>query len=311
MMVAMEWLNYHHLFYFWTVAREGTIARACGKLRLAQPTISRQLRQLEEALGEKLFVKSGRTLELSEVGRTVFDYAEEIFPVGQELLEVLRGRPRGRPVRFLVGISDVIPKLIAFRILEPVLRMSTPVDLVCHEDKPEELLLKLSSHTLDMVLTEAPASASAHRIRAFNHLLGSSGVSFFAAPEIARKLRRRFPESLDGARFLLPLAGSILRRSLEEWFERRGVRPAIAGEFQDSALLKVFGQAGCGVFAGPSAIEREIRRQYGTPVIGRTEEITERFYAVSAERRLKHPAVVAVSAGARQFLLQGDPARRG
>lgn len=309
-MAVMEWLNYHHLFYFWTVAREGTIARACQKLRLAQPTISRQLRQLEEALGEKLFVKSGRTLELTEVGRTVFDYAEEIFPVGQELLEVLRGRPRGRPVRFLVGVSDVIPKLIAFRILEPVLHMDTPVDLVCHEDKPEELLLKLSSHTLDMVLTEAPASASAYRVRAFNHLLGSSGVSFFAAPAIARKLRRRFPDSLDGARFLLPLAGSMLRRSLEEWFESKGIRPAIAGEFQDSALLKVFGQAGCGVFAGPSAIEGEIRRQYGTPVIGRTEEITERFYAVSAERRLKHPAVVAVSAGARQFLLQANPAGR-
>ena len=299
---AMEWLNYHHLYYFWTVAKEGTIARACEKLRLAQPTISRQLAQLENALGEKLFARSGRRLELTGVGQVVFEYAEEIFPVGQELIEVLRGRPRSRPTRFLVGVSDVIPKLIAFRILEPVLKMDQPVDLVCHEDKPDGLLLKLSTHALDMVLTDAPLSSSMYKARTFSHELGRCGVTFFASPKLATGLRRAFPASLDGMQFLLPLPGLALRRGLDEWFVRHGVRPVVVGEFQDSALLKVFGQAGRGVFVGPSVIEREIQQQYGATIVGRTEEITERYHAVSLERKLRHPAVIALSEAARERL---------
>lgn len=297
----MEWMNYHHLLYFWTVAKEGTIARACEKLRLAQPTISGQLRQFEENLGEKLFMKSGRNLALTDTGQIVYRYAEEIFSVGQELQDVLRGRPRGRPARFLVGVSDVMPKWIVFRILEPVLKMKEPVHLVCHEDETEKLLARLSEHSLDMVLTDAPIS-SPSRARAFNHELGHCGISFCATPELAIRFRKGFPKSLDGAPFLAPGEGSALRRSLERWFDHHQIRPVVVGEFQDSALLKVFGQSGVGVFVIPTAVEKDVRDHYGSSVIGRTEEITERFYAVSLERRLKHPAVLAISEAAHSFL---------
>lgn len=296
----MEWLNYHHLYYFWMVVKEGTIARACEKLRLAQPTISGQLRALEDSLGEKLFTKAGRKLALTDAGQVVFRYADEIFSIGQELQDVLRGRPRGRAARFLVGISDVMPKWIAFHVLQPVLEMKEPVHLVCYEDSTEGLLAKLTAHSLDMVLTDAPIASS--RARAFNHELGTSPVTFCATPEIAERYRKGFPSSLDGAPFLLPVEGSALRRSLEHWFDRHGITPAITGEFQDSALLKVFGQAGAGVFAVPAAVEKDVRNSYGSAMIGRTDEIVERFYAVSLERRLKHPAVVAVSDAARLFL---------
>ena len=298
----MEWLNYHHLYYFWTVAKEGSITRACEKLRLAQPTISGQLRQFEESIGEKLFTKSGRNLALTDTGQVVYRYAEEIFEVGHELLDVLRGRPRGRPRRFLVGISDVMPKLIVFRALQSVLKLREQVHLVCYEDNTEGLLLKLSSHGLDMILTDAAVTAPT-RTRTYNHELGSCGIAFCAIPALAAGIRRKFPASLDGAPFLLPLEGSALRRSLEQWFDRHQIRPSIIGEFEDSALLKVFGQAGAGVFAIPSAVEKEVRKQYGVATVGRTNEIVERFYAVSVERRLKHPAVIAVSEAARQLLL--------
>jgi LysR family transcriptional activator of nhaA len=297
----MEWLNYHHLFYFWTVAKEGSIVRACEKLRLAQPTISGQLRQFEESLGEKLFVKSGRNLALTDVGQIVYRYADEIFTVGRELQDVLRGRPQGRPAKFFVGISDVMPKWIVFRVLEPVLKMREPVHLICYEDSTEELLRKLGAHHLDMVLTDAPI-AGASRARAHNHELGSCGISFCATPDLALRFRRNFPRSLDGAPFLLPMEGSSLRIALDQWFYRHQVRPTIIGEFQDSALLKVFAQAGAGVFAVASAVEKDVRDHYGCSAIARTDEIMERFYAVSLERRLKHPAVVTISQAAANLL---------
>ncbi len=302
----MEWLNYHHLYYFWTVAKEGTIARACEKLHLAQPTISGQLRQLEDFIGEKLFTKSGRNLVLTDTGQVVYRYAEEIFNVGRELLDVLRGRPRGRPMRFLVGVSDVMPKLMVFRVLQCVLKLPEPVHLVCYEDDTEGLLLKLSSHGLDMILTDTPLVAPA-RTRTYNHDLGSCGVTFCATSALAAGIRRNFPASLNDTPFLLPMEGSALRRSLEQWFDHNRIRPSIIGEFQDSALLKVFGQAGAGVFAVASAVEREVQMQYGVTIAGRTNEIVERFYAVSVERRLKHPAVVAVSEAARKLLLDAAP----
>lgn len=300
---SMEWLNYHHLYYFWTVAKEGTIARACEKLRLAQPTISGQLRLLEETLGEKLFAKSGRTLALTDTGQIVYRYAEEIFSVGRELQDVLRGRPRGRPARFLVGVSDVMPKWIVYRVLQPVMEMKEPVHLICHEDSTENLLLRLVSHGLDMVLTDSPITA-ASRTRAFNHELGNCGITFCGTPELAAKFRKNFPKSLDGAPMLLPSEGSALRRSLEQWFDRHEIRPVVAGEFQDSALLKVFGQRGIGVFAVASAVEKDVRDHYRVSVIGRTNEIVERFFAVSLERRLRHPAVVAISEAAQRFLIE-------
>lgn len=298
----MEWLNYHHLLYFWTVARAGSIARACRQLRLAQPTISGQIRALENTLGEKLFVRAGRGLALTEVGQLVYRYADEIFSLGRELTDVLKGRPSpGRPARFLVGISDALPKLIAYRVLAPALAMPETVRVVCHEARPDRLLAELSSHTLDLVLTDAPLRPAA-RVRAFNHLLGSCGVTLFAAPPLAARCRRNFPASLDGVPFLLPLETSTLRGSLEHWFDAQGIRPRIAGEFQDTALMETFGQAGIGVFAAPTAIEKEVRRHYRVSPIGRIDGIVERFYAISVERRLKHPAVLAISETARTEL---------
>lgn len=298
---CMDWLNYHHLYYFWTVAKEGSIVAACEKLNLAQPTISGQLRRLEESLGEKLFTKSGRGLALTETGQLVYRYAEEIFAVGHELLDVLRGLPQGRPSKFLVGISDVMPKLIAFRVLEPVLNMEDPIHLVCHEGNTEQLLMKLSAHELDMILTDVPVTAPS-RARAFNHELGSCGVTFFAAPQLAVRYRKGFPESLDNAPFLAPLEGTALRRALNQWFDHHRIRPLIVGEFEDSALVKVFGQAGSGVFAVASAVEKEVRDQYRSSVIGRTDAVEEKFFAVSVERKIKHPAVVEVVRAASELL---------
>jgi LysR family transcriptional activator of nhaA len=297
----MEWLNYNHLFYFWVVAREGSIARACDELLLTQPTISAQIRLLENALGEKLFARAGRNLVLTEVGRVVFRSADEIFTLGRELTDTLKGRSPGRPVRFVVGIADVLPKLIAYRLIEPALKMAESVRVVCREDKLERLLAALAVHELDLVLTEAPISPMV-RIRGFNPLLGECGVTIFGAAQIAASYRRGFPRSLQGAPFLLPSDTTTLRRSLDQWFDTQGIRPLVVGEFDDSALLNVFGQTGAGLFASPSVIEAEVRRQYGVQVIGRLEDVRERFYAISVERKLKHPAVVAISEAARQKL---------
>ena len=298
---SMEWLNYHHLLYFWTVAKEGSIARACEKLRLAQPTISGQLRLLEETLGEKLFVKQGRGLAMTEVGQVVYRYADEIFDLGRELQDVLKGRPRGRPLRLLAGVSDLIPKLIAYRVLRPALEMPEPVQIICDEGPPEHLLAEFAEHRMDVVLSDAPIPPTVP-VKAYNHLLGTSTASIFAAPQLAARYRKNFPACLDGAPFLLPMHESSLRRPLEQWFESEDIRPAIVGEFKDRALMTTFGQAGAGVFAAPTAIEKEIRTQYGVVLIGRVDSIVERFYAISAERKLKHPAVVTISDAAREKL---------
>lgn len=294
----MSSLNYHHLLYFWTVAKEGSIAKASKRLHLAQPTISGQLRLLEESVGERLFHRVGRGLVMTEVGQVVFRYADEIFSLGRELQDVLAGRPRGRALRLLVGISDLVPKLIAYRILQPALAMPGPVQLVCHEDTPERLLADLAEHRLDVVLADAPAT-SAIRVKAFNHLLGTCGVALFCASSIAARYRKNFPACLEGAPFLLPAEGSSLRRSMEQWFEAEGIRPRVVGEFKDSALMKTFGQAGAGIFPAPSVIEPEVRQHYRVSVVGRPNSLVERFYAISVERKLKHPAVVTISEAAR------------
>ena len=297
----MEWINYHHLLYFWTAAKEGSIARACEKLTLAQPTISGQLRLLEEALGEKLFTRAGRGLVMTEVGRVVFRYADEIFSLGREMQDVLKGRPAARPLRLFVGISDMVPKLIAYRVLQPALAMSESVHLICEEGSPEHLLADLAEHRLDVVLSDTPVS-SLVRVKAFNHLLGTCGVTLFAVSKIAGLYRKEFPASLDDAPFLLPTKGSSLRSALDQWFDERKIRPRLVGEFKDSALMKTFGQAGAGIFAAPSAIEKEVREHYKVGVVGRVDSITERFYAISVERKLKHPAVVAIREAARDRL---------
>lgn len=297
----MPSLNYHHLYYFWTVAREGSIARATQKLHLTQPTISAQLKTLEENLGEKLFVRSGRRLVLTDTGRMAYRYADEIFTLGRELQDTLGGRPTGRPLLLRVGIADQVPKLLAHRLLAPVLAMPVPVHLVCQEGRPDRLFAELATHALDLVLTDAPLTTQVD-VRAFNHLLGETGVTVFGAAPLAAKYRRRFPASLTGAPFLLPTEGTALRRSLDAWFDREGIQPRVVGEFSDSALLKVFGMKGAGLFAAPTAIRDDVRRQFGVRGLGELARITESFYAVTVERRIRHPAVVAVSEAARERL---------
>ena len=297
----MQWLNYHHLLYFWMIAREGSIARACQQLQLAQPTMSKQLRQLERAVNQKLFHRAGRNLVLTEAGQVVFRYAEEIFSLGQELTDVLRGKPVGSPLRLLVGLPDVLSKLVAYRLLEPALHLPEPVQIVCEENKLEYLLTELAAHRLDIVLSES-AMGSNVNVRAYSHLLGECSISIFGTAIWSRRLRRGFPRSLDGAKILLPTQRTILRRSLEQWFDKENIRPVVSGEFADSALLKVFGQAGVGVFPAPTVIAKEICRQYRVREIGRLDAIRARYYAISVERRLKHPAVKAISETARGTL---------
>jgi len=294
----VDWLNYHHLLYFWTVAREGSVTKASEQLHLAQPTVSGQLKALENALGEKLFERAGRRLVLTGVGRVVFRYADEIFSLGRELQDTLKGRPTGQPIRFNVGVADAVPKLVAYRLLLPALSLPEPVHVVCREDKPERLLAELSVHSLDLVISDAPMGAGV-KVKAYSHLLGETSVAFFGGEALASVHRKGFPRSLDGAPVLLPTEGSSLRRSLDQWFDTEGLRPRVVGEIEDSALLKVFGQAGVGLFPAPVAIEAEVRAQFGVKLVGRVDAVKERFYALSAERKLKHPAVVAISEAAR------------
>lgn len=297
----MAWLNYHHLLYFYTVAREGSVARAAEVLHLTQPTISTQVRTLERALGERLFEKRGRGLALTDAGRLAFRYAEEIFALGREFQDVLGGRPTGRPTRLAVGIADAVPKLVAFRMLESVRTMSGPPALVCLDDAPERLLAALAAHELDLVIADMPPGP-ATAVRVYAHLLGECAVTIFGTPELAARHRRRFPRSLDGAPFLLPTEHAALRRRLDRWFDQHDIRPRVQGQFADSALLETFGQAGVGLFAAPSAIEAEVRRQYGVRVVGRIPEVHQSFYAITAERKVQHPVVARLTALAQEKL---------
>ncbi|MCU0255286.1 MAG: transcriptional activator NhaR [Vicinamibacterales bacterium] len=297
----MQWLNYHHLLYFWTVAREGSVVRAAEALSLTQPTISGQIRALEDALGEKLFERSGRRLVLTEVGRIAYRYAEEIFTLGRELLNTLDDRPTGRPLRLVVGVADVMPKLIVRRLIEPALRLPEGVQVICREDKSDRLLAGLSLHELDVVLADTPMTQGVS-VRAFNHLLGESGVSILGAKALAQKYRRQFPASLDQAPMLLPTANTVVRRSLDQFFDTHGIRPRIVAELEDSALLKSFGEGGLGLFPMASVIDKDVCRQFGVQVVGQLEQVRERFYAISVEKKLKHPAVVAISEHARAQL---------
>lgn len=297
----MEWLNYHHLLYFWVVAREGGLVPAAKVLHLSHPTLSAQVHALEGRLGEKLFTKVGRKLVLTETGRMVFRYADEIFALGREMVDTVRGRSTGQPLRLDVGIVDVVPKLIVRRLLQPALSLPEPVRIVCSEGSYETLLADLALHTLDIVISDSPVPPGSS-VRAYNHVLGETAVSFFGAKSLAQAYKRSFPGSLDGAPMLLPLENLPLRRSLNQWFDRHDIKPRVIAEFEDSALLKVFGTDGVGIFASPSVIEKDIIQQYHVELLGRAEEVRERFYAISVERRVKHPAVVAISHSARQEL---------
>jgi LysR family transcriptional activator of nhaA len=298
----MEWLNYHHLLYFWVVAKEGSIVRASQELRLAHPTISGQIHRLEESLGEKLFARRGRHLVLTEVGRVAFRYADEIFSLGREFVDTLKGRASGKPLRLIVGVADVLPPSLVRRFLEPAFRMGHAVQIVCRADKSvEEFIAELALHRVDVVIADGPAGPGI-RVRAFSHLLGECGTTFFAAAKLAASTRRKFPRSLDGTPFLLPGAPSAVRRALEQWFNTQGVRPRVVAEFDDSALAKDFGREGMGIFAAPTVIEAEVRQQYRVRVVGRSEAVRQQFYAISVERKIRHPAVAAVCEAARKDL---------
>jgi LysR family transcriptional activator of nhaA len=296
----MEWLNYHHLFYFWTVARAGTIAKASEELRLAQPTISNQLKTLEGSLGVKLLERQGRRLVLTDAGRMVLRYADDIFRTGHELQRAVKGLPTGQRLRLVVGIVDVIPKRMAALLLQPAVDANPELTLVCREGSLPQLLAALALHELDVVLADVPASEEV-KVKAFNHRLGACGTSFFATPRHAQ-LKKGFPRSLHGAPLLLPSPGTALRRALDAWLAGLGIRPELAGEFDDSALMKAFGARGLGVFPAPRVLEDEIRAQYGVQVIGRAEEVRESFYAITVERRLRHPAIAALAEAARDSL---------
>ena len=297
----MRHLNYSHLHYFWAVAREGSIAKASQSLHLTPQTISGQLKLLDEAVGQPLFNRVGRRLVLSDMGRLVFKYADEIFSVGAELANVIRSNHTAGPTTLNVGVVNSMPKLIAERIIAPAMMADDPIRVRCHESSLEQLLSELAVHRLDIVLSDQPMPDGLG-LKAYNHRLGESGMSFFAAKAGASRLRAKFPQSLNDAPMLLPSQNSALRRRLDDWFESQQLYPRITGEFDDSALLKAFGEAGAGIFAGPTAIEAEICRMYRMAVIGSTAEIRERYYAISPERRLSHPAIVMITDTARSSL---------
>jgi LysR family transcriptional activator of nhaA len=297
----MKWLNYNHLYYFWIVAREGGIARAAEELMLSQPTISVQIKELETAVGQRLFDRVGRGLQLTEAGRIALNYANEIFSLGQEMSNALEHQPAGRALKLSVGILDVIPKVVVRQLLDPALRLAQPVRLICREDKADRLLSDLAARRTDVVLSDAPIG-TAVQVEGFNHLLGESGVSFFATKELAARLKKGFPKSLSGQPVLLPTDHTQLRRSLNLWFDSKRIHPVVAGEFDDSALMFWFGQSGAGVFPAPTVMEATLQRDFGVKPVGRAADVRERFYAISMEAKLKHPAVVAVCEAARKSL---------
>ena len=295
----MEWLNYHHLLYFWMVAKHGSITRASTELRLAHPTISGQIHRLEEVLGEKLFARSGRNLVLTESGRIAFRYADEIFSLGREFQDALKGRSTGKPFRLVVGVSDVIAKSMVHRMLEPAFDLRDKVRVICREARSAESFMgELATHAVDVVLADAPAGPGTP-VRTFSHPLGECGTSFFAAAKLARSFRRGFPRSLDGVPVLLPSGESTFRRALDDWFESNKIRPEIVAELDDLALAFALGETGLGVLAAPDVIERELRQRYGLQILGRAREIRQRFFAISVERKIKNPGVVAICEAAR------------
>jgi len=290
----VDWINYHHLLYFWMVAKEGSISKASEQLHLAQPTISSQIQKLEQSIGSKLFDRVGRSLILTDTGQMVYRYADEIFTLGRELSDSLRGMPSKDSLRLTVGVPDALPKLVVYNLLKPALDIAEQqVQLVCYEGKLNELLADLALHRLDIVLADSPLTPATH-IRAFNHPLGESSVTVFGEAKLTQKHKKKFPQSLHGAPMLLPTPNTSLRRALDQWFDTTGIHPVIVHEFEDSAILKVFGEHGEGLFVGPSVIEEAICRQYRVRTLGRIDEVTEKFYAISPERRLKHPAVVRI-----------------
>ncbi len=297
----MDWLNFQHLRYFWTVAREGGVTRASDVLCLSPATVSEQLRTLERAVGEALFLRQGRYLALTETGRLVYRYAEEIFSLGHELDEALRTRPAERQERLTIGASPALPKLIVYQLLEPALLANANLQVTCHEDDSNRLLGRLALHELDLVLTDAHATPAA-RVKAYHHALGGCGVAWFGRPDVVAAFSAGFPDSLAAAPLLMPTIGTSLRRSLDDSFADLGLQPGRFSEFDDPALTKTFAHAGRGLFPAPVVMATELRDRYGFDCLGIMPGAQERFFAVTVERKLRHPAVVAITQAARQHL---------
>jgi LysR family transcriptional activator of nhaA len=295
----MPFLNYHHLMYFWTVAREGGVARAAEKLHLSSPTISAQIHELEEMLGDKLFERRGRSLVMTEVGQLVYKYAEDIFTLGRELLDAVKVGPDSRPGKLTVGLSDALPKFVSAALLEPALTMDPACNVVVYEDKIEALIAELATYRIDLILSDTPLGAG-NQLRAYNHILGEGGVTFFATKMLASKFTKSFPQCLEGAPVFLPTRNTSLRRSLDQYFDTHNLHPRVLGEFEDSALLQTFGATGRALFPASSLVEDELCRQHPFKVVGQLEGVRERFYAISPERKLKHPAVVNICSTARK-----------
>jgi LysR family transcriptional activator of nhaA len=291
-------LNYNHLLYFWTVAREGSIARASHVLHLTPQTISGQLKLLEEAVGEPLFARVGRGLAMTETGHMIYQYAESIFTLGAELASRVRTGRVVVPAVLAVGVVNSIPKLVASRVLQPVLQSEVAVRLVCREAGLEALLAELAVHQLDLVLSDRPIPAGLS-VKAFSHALGSSEIALFCRKGAIRQYERNFPQSLDRAPILMPTIDNPIRRALDEWFDQQGISPTRVAEFEDSALMKAFGEAGNGIFPAPVAISEEVEQMYRCRRIGHAIAVEEKYYAISPERKLKHPAVLKIIEAAR------------
>lgn len=297
----MEWLNYHHLLYFWHVAKERSVSRAAVALHVAQPTVSAQIRLLERALKQKLFERQGRSLVLTAEGEAVYRYADEIFSLGRELLQTVKGEPAASARKFRVGVSDALPKLTTYRLLEPALVMQPAFRLHVRIDKTERLLGELAVHAVDLVIADSPMMPSL-RVRAFSHLLGETSVSIFGTAELARRVRKGFPRSLHGAPLLLQTTNTAVRQSLDQWFDVQQIEPQVVGEVEDMAMLQTLGEHGLGLFAAPTVVRKEICRRYHVAWVGELERVRERFYAISVERRINHPAVRMIADQAKRRL---------
>lgn len=292
-------MNFKHLHYFWVTAKAGGIMRAGEQLHTTPQTLSGQIKLLEDWLGRKLFQKSGRNLELTEDGRLALGYADQIFTLGAELENAVR-LPRGtnRVLDFKVGVADSVTKSLAYRLLEPALTLDEPVRMICSEGKFPDLLAKLALNQLDLVIADEPMSKRMS-VKAFNHELGSTPMSFFCAPTLRKTLQGDFPECLNDAPVLIQGAQASVRQQWEGWLSRHQLHPRTIGEFDDGALMTAFGRKGRGVFMAPSVMETDIVEQFGVEVIGRSDELVEEFFAVSVERRITHPCVVAITKTAR------------
>ena len=294
-------LNYRQLHYFWVVAKTGSIVRACEQLNLTPQTISGQISLLEQTYGIELFQRVGRQLELTEAGRQALPYAEQMFQTGNELEAMLRAQPNEQQILFRVGVADVVPKSIVYRLIAPTMELSEPIHITCREDKLERLLADLAIQRLDLVISDSPMPSHLD-IKGYSQKLGECGISFFATPALAQRYGQDFPRSLHGAPLLIPGQETVVRSRLLRWFAEQQIQPRIVGEFDDSALMQAFGQSGSGIFISPSVIADEVTRQYGVELIGQTDAVSESFYAISVERKVKHPGIVAITEGARREL---------